>query len=143
MFQILMGKVAKVLIPSKNKHQMLKQMMEEKEIGKKIKELRSAKENAKEVRFEDNLDYDESMSKRKAQSDGESEAGGSKRSRSEKSGGGAAYDSPTNKQITRGGRPYEAGFFGPAGGNSRENSGKGAIPFLEQPMNVRKDLRFL
>ena len=36
------------------------------------------------VRFEDNIDNDENMAKRKARSDGGSDAGGSKRSRSEK-----------------------------------------------------------
>ena len=84
MFQSLMGKVAKVLPPSKNKHQTLKQMMEEKELGNKIRNLHNEKEQAKEVHFEDNLDHDESMTKRKALSDGGSDAGGSKRSRSEK-----------------------------------------------------------
>ena len=40
------------------------------------------------------------------------------------SGGRAAYDSPTNKQIARRGQPYGNGFFGPAGGKSWENEGK-------------------
>ena len=66
MFQSLMGKVAKVLLPSKNKHQMLKQMMGGKELGEKIRSLHCDKEQAKEVHFEDNLDHDESMTKRKA-----------------------------------------------------------------------------
>ena len=70
MFQSLMGEVAKVLIPSKNKQQMLKQTMGGKELDKRIRDLRNEKENAKEVRFEDNLDYDESMANRKELSDG-------------------------------------------------------------------------
>ena len=52
------------------------------------------------------------MTKRKAQSGGESEAGGRKRSRSEKSKGMESYDSPTNKHMRRGGQPYETGYVG-------------------------------
>ena len=44
MFQSLMGKVTNVLIPSKNKHQMIQQMMKEKELDARIRSLRDEKE---------------------------------------------------------------------------------------------------
>ena len=92
MAQGLLKTVAKKWIPSKNKQQMLKKMQRAKEMGREIKNFQkegeTPKGNSAKVRFEDNMGGVGNMAKRNAQSDGETEAVGGKRSFSEKSAGG-------------------------------------------------------
>ena len=124
----LITKIVRKLAPSKNKQQqMIDQMQKEKELDRQIMNLskqadKAAKENKTSVRIEDNLDDDENMAKRRVRIDGESEAGGRKRSRSEKRGGRASYDSPTNRQLRNSGKIYETWHIGD-GGNQGERRG--------------------
>ena len=93
--------IVRKLIPSENKQQMLAQMQHERALDARIKDMSQRnderdKKNKSAVWFEDE---DVNMAKRKAQSDGESDAEGIKRSKSERSRGRAAYDSPSNRKI--------------------------------------------
>ena len=88
----MVTEIVRKLAPSKSKQQMIDQRQQEKELDRRIKDMsrqadKEARENKASVRFDDNLDDGENMAKRKVQSDGESDAGGSKRSRSERSVG--------------------------------------------------------
>ena len=78
----------------------MEQMQEEKEVNRKIYEFENAaRENNERLRIQlDGTGGDQSMSKRRADSDGESE-NFNKKSRSVNKGGGNEYDSPYNRKL--------------------------------------------